>query len=101
MSQSPPGLRRELRTWQSLALSIAMMSPTLAIAVYGGAPALYVGRAAPLAFILSGVGVVLVGAGLVYLCRYFSHAGSVYGLTGVTLGPRAGFFSGWALLGTY
>jgi amino acid transporter len=101
MSQNPPGLRRELRTWQSLALSIAMMSPTLAIAVYGGAPAIYVGRAAPLAFVLSGLGVILVGAGLVYLCRYFSHAGSVYGLTGVTLGPRAGFFSGWALLGTY
>jgi amino acid transporter len=101
MSQSPTGLRRELRTWQSLALSIAMMSPTLAIAVYGGAPALYVGRAAPLAFLLSGLGVILVGTGLVYLCRYFSHAGSVYGLTGVTLGPRAGFFSGWALLGTY
>jgi amino acid transporter len=101
MSQAPQGLRRELRTWQSLALSIAMMSPTLAIAVYGGAPAIYVGRAAPLAFVLSGIGVLLVGAGLVYLCRYFSHAGSVYGLTGVTLGPRAGFFSGWALLGTY
>ncbi len=31
----------------------------------------------------------------------FSHAGSVYAFSGVTLGPRAGFFSGWALLGTY
>lgn len=101
MSNEPQKLRRELKTWETFALSIAMMSPTLAMAVYGGAPAGFIGRAAPLAFILSGVGVALVGAGLVYLCRYFSHAGSVYGLTGATLGPKSGFFSGWALLGCY
>ncbi|MEP7088491.1 MAG: APC family permease [Nocardioidaceae bacterium] len=94
-------LRRELRTIESLALSIAMMSPALAMSLYGGAPAMYVGYGAPLAFVFAGVGVVLVGGGLIYLCRYFSHAGSVYGLTGATLGPRAGFVSGWALLGCY
>ena len=81
-------LRRELRTIESLALSIAMMSPALAMSLYGGAPAMYVGYGAPLAFVFAGVGVVLVGGGLIYLCRYFSHAGSVYGLTGATLGPR-------------
>lgn len=101
MSEKITGLRRELSTWETLAISIAMMSPALAMSLYGGAPAIYVGRAAPLAFLFSGLAVALVGAGLVYLCRYFSHAGSVYGLTGVTLGPRAGFVSGWALLGTY
>jgi amino acid transporter len=101
MSGNVRTLRRELRTIETLALSIAMMSPVLAMSLYGGAPAMFVGRAAPLAFVLSGIVVGLVGAGLIYLCRYFSHAGSVYGLTGVTLGPRAGFFSGWALLGCY
>ncbi len=101
MSGEVRTLRRELRTIETLALSVAMMSPVLAMSLYGGAPAMFVGRAAPLAFVLSGVVVGLVGAGLIYLCRYFSHAGSVYGLTGVTLGPRAGFFSGWALLGCY
>ena len=35
-------------------------------------------------------------------CRGTSATpGSVYALAGVTLGPQAGFFSGWALLGTY
>ncbi len=101
MSGNARSLRRELRTIETLALSIAMMSPVLAMSLYGGAPAIFVGRAAPLAFVLSGIVVGLVGTGLIYLCRYFSHAGSVYGLTGVTLGPRAGFFSGWALLGCY
>jgi amino acid transporter len=78
-----------------------MMGPTIAVALYGGAPAVFVGQAAPLAFILAGVGIALVGGSLIYLSRHFSHAGSAYGLTGATLGPRAGFFSGWALLGTY
>ncbi len=33
--------------------------------------------------------------------RKITHAGSVYALAGITLGPRAGFFGGFALLGTY
>ena len=44
---------------------------------------------------------LFVAYAFVRLSRYFAHAGSVYAFTGVTLGPRAGFFSGWALLGTY
>src|SRR2546423_675661 len=35
------------------------------------------------------------------LSSHFSSAGSVYAFSGVTLGPQAGFFSGWALFGTY
>jgi amino acid transporter len=99
-TQTPP-LRRELGTLAAIGLSIAMMGPTIAVALYGGAPAVFIGQAAPLAFVLAGVGVALVGGSLIYLSRHFSHAGSAYGLAGATLGPRAGFFSGWALLGTY
>ena len=47
------------------------------------------------------VGVAFVAYGFVRLSSHFSHAGSVYAFTGLSLGPRAGFFSGWALLGTY
>ena len=78
-----------------------MMSPTLAIAVLQARTCPLRRPRRPARLHLVRARVVLVGTGLVYLCRYFSHAGSVYGLTGVTLGPRAGFFSGWALLGTY
>jgi amino acid transporter len=42
-----------------------------------------------------------VAYGLVRLAGEFSHAGSVYGFVGNTLGPRPGFLAGWALLGTY
>ncbi len=96
-----PGLRRELRFWEAIALSIAIMAPTAAMALNGTAPAGLIGRAVPLAFIFATIGVLFVSYAFIRLSRYFSHAGSVFAFSGVTLGPRAGFFSGWALLGTY
>ena len=55
----------------------------------------------PLAFIFATVGVLFVSYSFIRLSRYFNHAGSSYAFAGMTLGPRAGFLSGWALLGTY
>src|ERR1700744_5236103 len=96
-----PGLGRELRFWEALAISIGIMAPTAAMALNGTAPASLIGRAVPLAFIFATVGGVVVSSAVIRLSRYFAHAGSVYALAGVTLGPQAGFFAGWALLGTY
>ena len=95
------GLRRELRFWEAIALSIGIMAPTAAMALNGTAPAGLIGRAVPLAFIFATIGVLLVSYAFIRLSRYFSHAGSVFAFSGVTLGPQAGFFAGWALLGTY
>jgi amino acid transporter len=99
--QPSGGLRRELRFWETIALSIAIMAPTAAMALNGTTAATLIGRAVPLAFIFATVGVLLVSYAFIRLSRYFSSAGSVYAFSGVTLGPRAGFFAGWALLGTY
>ncbi len=77
------------------------MAPTAAMALNGTAPAGLIGRAVPLAFIFATIGVAFVSYAFIRLSRYYSHAGSVFAFSGVTLGPRAGFFSGWALLGTY
>ncbi len=95
------GLRRELRFWEAIALSIGIMAPTAAMALNGVAPATLIGRAVPLAFIFATIGVLFVSYGFIRLSRYFSHAGSAFAFSGVTLGPQAGFFAGWALLGTY
>lgn len=59
------------------------------------------GKSVPLVFLLGFVGVGLVGYGFWRLTQHFNHAGSVYALAGATIGPRAGFFGGFALLGTY
>ena len=95
------GLRRELRFWEAIALSIGIMAPTAAMALNGTAPAGLIGQGVTLAFIFATVGVIFVSYAFVKLTRYFSHAGSVYAFSGATLGPRAGFFAGWALMGTY
>jgi amino acid transporter len=96
-----PGLRRELRFWETIALSIGIMAPTAAMALNGAGVAANVGRAVPLAMLIATGGVLLVSFAFIRLSRHFAHAGSVYAFSGATLGPRAGFFSGWALLGTY
>jgi amino acid transporter len=95
------GLRRELHFWEAIALSIAIMAPTAAMALNGVGIAALIGRAVPLAFLFALIGVLLVAWGIAQLSREVSHAGSVYALTGFSLGPRAGFLAGWALLGTY
>src|SRR5207244_1462113 len=94
-------LRRELRFWEAIAISVGIMAPTAAMALNGTVPAQLVGRAVPLAFLFAGIAIALISYSFVRLTRYFNHAGSTYALAGATLGPRAGFFAGWALLATY
>ena len=75
---NPPshGLRRELRFWEAIAISIGIMAPTAAMALNGTAPASLIGRAVPLAFIFATIGVLLVSYAFIRLSRYFAHAGS-------------------------
>jgi amino acid transporter len=94
-------LRRELHFWEAIALSVGIMAPTAAMALNGVGVAGLIGRAVPLAFILATVGVMLVSYAFWRLSQHFASAGSAYAFSGATLGPQAGFFSGWALFGTY
>jgi amino acid transporter len=94
-------LRRELRFWEAIALSIGIMAPTAAMALNGVAPAGLVGRAVPLAFLFAAIAIAFVSYAFIRLTRHFNHAGSTYALTGVTIGPHAAFFTGWAQMGTY
>ena len=94
-------LRRQIGFLGTISLSVGVMAPTLAMSLTGVQASALIGRAAPLAFAFAAVGVAFVAYGFIRLASHFSHAGSVYAFTGLSLGPRAGFFSGWALLGTY
>lgn len=98
---SDTGLRRSLSVWQAVGLSVALMAPSMAANINPQQTASAAGRAVPLAFLLSAVGVLLVAYGFVRMCQYYQHAGSVYAFVGATLGPRAGVVSGIGLLGTY
>jgi amino acid transporter len=96
-----PVLRRTLTTWGAVSLSVAAMGASLAVNINPQGAGATVGRAVPLTFILATVGVLLVAYGFARVCGRLSHAGSVFGLTGVTIGPRAGVIAGWSLLGAY
>jgi amino acid transporter len=92
---------RRLPLWVAVALSLALVGPTLAMSGNGQGIIGTVGKGLPLVFLIGLVGVALVGYGFVRLTRRLNHAGSVYALVGVTVGPRTGFFAGWAMLGAY
>lgn len=92
---------RKLHLWEVAAMSLAFMAPVMAMSLNGIGVAGLVGKAVAFTFAVSFVGTLLVAYAFVRLTRYFTHAGSVYALAGATLGPRAGFFGGFALLGTY
>ena len=73
----------------------------MAMSLNGIGVAGLVGKAVPFAFAVAFAGAVFVAYAFVRLLQRVTHAGSVYALAGVTVGPKAGFFSGFALLGTY
>lgn len=94
-------LRRSLTVWEAVGVSVALMAPSMAININPQGTAAVVGRAVPLAFLLATIGVLLIAYTFVRLSQRFSHAGSVYGFVGATLGPRAGSVAGWLNAGTY
>ncbi|HEY0249413.1 MAG TPA: APC family permease [Gryllotalpicola sp.] len=93
--------RKGLPLWAILALSLSIVGPTLAMSGNGQGLVLSVGKGVPLVLILGLICVALVAYGFVRLTRHMSHSGSAYALVGRTVGPRSGFFSGFAMIATY
>ncbi len=77
------------------------MAPSMAISINPQGAIAAVGRAIPLSFTIALVGALLVAYGFSRLSQHFHHSGSVLGLVGATLGPRAGVVAAWSLAGTY
>lgn len=98
---SREGLRSELSLVDAAAFSVGLIGPVGAIGLLGTGAAVIIGRAVTLSFVFAAVGVALVAYCFIKLSQHISHAGSVYALVGVTLGPRAGFVAGWSLMGAY
>jgi amino acid transporter len=93
--------RRNLKLWSAIGLSLGIVGPTLAMSGNGQATVLSVGKSVPLVFLFGAIGIAIIAHGFIRLTQRYNHAGSAYALVGVTVGPRAGFFSGFAILGTY
>jgi amino acid transporter len=100
-TQPGGGLHKELSLVDASAFSVGLIGPVGAIGLLGTGAAVIIGRAVTLSFVFAVIGVALVAYCFVKLSQHISHTGSVYALCGVTLGPQAGFFAGWALMGAY
>jgi amino acid transporter len=59
------------------------------------------GAAAPLAFAIGTVAMILVALSFIAFTHRVAHAGSAYAYISHTFGSRAGFVGGWSLLLTY
>ncbi|MEO9181322.1 MAG: APC family permease, partial [Acidimicrobiales bacterium] len=99
--QTRPGGKRKLKLWGAVALSLGIVGPTLAMAGNGQGTVATVGKAVPLVFVLGAIGIALIGHSFIRLTQRYNHAGSSYALVGLTVGKRAGFISGFAVMVTY
>jgi amino acid transporter len=86
---------------EAVGLSVATIAPTLAMAFNVSLAVQFAGPAAPLAFVIGTVLVLIVGFSFIAWSRRVAHAGSAYGYITQAFGRGWGFLAGWALLLTY
>ncbi len=94
-------LVRQLSFIEVLALPVALMAPSAGMGLNTPFVATSAGAGVPFIYVLSTLGIACVGAGFYRLSRRFNDAGSVYGLTKASIGPRFGFIAGWCLALVY
>ena len=93
--------KNQLSYVEAMAISVAIMAPTAAMALNTSLTASIAGVSVPLIFLVAMVTIGLVAVTFIQFNKQFTNSGSVYYFTGVSLGPKMGFLSGWALLLTY
>jgi amino acid transporter len=93
--------KNQLSYVEAMAISVAIMAPTAAMALNTSLTASIAGFSVPLIFLIAMVTIGLVAVTFIQFNKQFTNSGSVYYFTGVSLGPKMGFLSGWALLLTY
>ena len=94
-------LNRTLTGFEAFVLSLAIIAPTLAMAFNVPLAAQAAGVAAPLAFLVGGGGMALIGLSFVAFGRRIASAGSACAYVEAVFGARWGFLAGWALLLAY
>ena len=86
---------------EAVALSLSVISPTVTAAFNITLIVQATGPAAPLAFAIGTIAMVLIAFSFIACTRRVAHAGSAYAYITHTFGSRAGFTAGWTLLLTY
>jgi amino acid transporter len=84
-----------------LFLCVAAIAPAASMLFNVPVMASQAGAATPLVFVLSSVGILLLGIPVVYFARRLSSAGGFYTWVRHGLGSGAAFQVGWLMLGAY
>ncbi|MGI9196568.1 MAG: APC family permease [Candidatus Nanopelagicales bacterium] len=101
--EKPPavGLVRNLGLLGAVAVSLAVVGPSMSVSLNPQAMAEQVGGAVPVVYVLALVPLATIALAFIVLTRRHGTAGSLYGLVGLELGPKAGAVSGMWLLMAY
>ena len=86
---------------EAIGLSLSITCPTLTAAFNITLVVQSTGQAAPLAYAIGTLAMVLIALSFMAFTRRAAHAGSAYAYISHTFGNRAGFIAGCALLLTY
>jgi amino acid transporter len=94
-------LLKRLSLPEAIGLSVSVICPTVTAAFNITLVVQAAGAAAPLAFAIGTVAMVLVALSFMAFTHRVAHAGSAYAYISHTFGSRMGFIAGWSLLLTY
>src|SRR6202048_3121338 len=94
-------LIKRLSLPEAIGLSVSVICPTVTAAFTITLVVQAAGAAAPLAFAIGTVAMVLVALSFIAFTHRVAHAGSAYAYISHTFGSRMGFIAGWCLLLTY
>src|SRR6266702_6443561 len=89
-------LRKEvLGIGDAIAQSIAVLALVMAIALSTSFAAQFAGAAAPLAYVVAGLGSLCLAYVVIRFTRRMASAGGLYTYISQGLNPSAGFLGGW------
>jgi amino acid transporter len=94
-------LVKRLSLPEAIGMSLSVICPTVTAAFNVTLVVQAAGPAAPLAFVIGTVAMVLVALSFMAFTHRVSNAGSAYAYISHTFGSRIGFVAGWCLLLTY
>lgn len=97
-----PTLKKDsLNVIETIALSVALIAPTAAMALNVSLMSKTASFSSPLIFFISMIIVGLVAYSIIKFNQRLSSAGSLYAFTEKTLGKNMGFTTGWTLILAY
>jgi amino acid transporter len=84
-----------LKTWDAVAISVAILAPGMAMLLNVPGVAAVAGGSTPLAFLLGGIGCLSLAFVVIGFTRRMASAGYAYTYASRSLGKESGFMAGW------